>query len=124
MEKKQKTFDEAQQQVALFLQARPSWKPFHSPKNLAISLTLEASELLEHFQWCTPEQSFSPDSFKREQIQDEIGDLLYLILDFCNTLHIDPSTAFEEKLKKTDQKYPASKNYELQGFLESRKINP
>ncbi|MEK7487420.1 MAG: nucleotide pyrophosphohydrolase [Planctomycetota bacterium] len=116
MEKPPKTFQEASQRVASFLEERPSWKPFHSPKNLAISLMLEAGELLEHFQWCTTEQSLHPDPAKQEQIQEEVGDILYLIFDFCNTLQMDPATAFAQKLKKTGEKYPPSISYRLTGF--------
>lgn len=112
-----KTFQEASQSVEAFLEERPSWKPFHTPKNLAMSLVLEASELMEHFQWCTPEQSFFPDAEKQKQIEQEIGDVLYLVFDLCNTLQIDPAVAFAEKLVLTGKKYPASEHYVLRGFL-------
>jgi NTP pyrophosphatase (non-canonical NTP hydrolase) len=85
------------------------WEQFHSPKNLAIALSVEASELLEVFQWLSLEQSDNLDSEMRANAKDEIGDVMICLVNLCNRLGIDPLDAATEKLAKVKLKYPVDK---------------
>lgn len=82
------------------------WKQFHNPKDLAISLVLEASELLENFQWKSSEEAIDIN-FKH--IQDELADVLIYSLMLANDLKIDVKEAILSKLEKNKQKYPVEK---------------
>ncbi|QOW22738.1 MULTISPECIES: nucleotide pyrophosphohydrolase [Lysobacteraceae] len=88
-----------------FAEAR-DWKQFHSPKNLAMALSVEAAELLEHFQWLTDEQSRSLSSKKHEQVSDEIADVFIYVLQLADKLSVDPVAAAWRKMKKNGEKYP------------------
>lgn len=72
-----------------FAEAR-DWDQFHSPKNLAMALSVAVAELVEHFQWLTQDQSYIEDSEKREQIRQEIGDILIYLVRLADKLGIDP----------------------------------
>ena len=85
------------------------WQQFHTPKNLAMALTAEAGELLEIFQWLTPEQSQSLDERKREELADELGDILIYLVRLSSVSGIDLLEAARKKLEKNKQKYPAPK---------------
>lgn len=87
------------------------WKQFHTPKNLAMALTVEASELLEIFQWLTPEQSVKimEDQEIKESIEHELADISVYLLRMCHVLGIDLEKAIEEKMKLNAQKYPVEK---------------
>ena len=74
-----------------------------------MALVVEASELAEHFQWLTEEQSCSLPPDKLAQVQEEIGDVLIYLANLCDKLGIDPMKAAQEKLSKNRDKYPASK---------------
>ncbi|OAS13356.1 nucleotide pyrophosphohydrolase [Paenibacillus oryzisoli] len=82
------------------------WKQFHNAKDLAISLTLEASELLENFQW---KESGEAVDRNKEQIQDELADVLIYALMIAHELEIDVEQAISHKLKKNAEKYPIEK---------------
>lgn len=84
------------------------WNQFHTPKNLAMALTAEAGELLEIFQWLTPEQSQSLDQPKREELADELGDILIYLVRLSTVSGIDLMDAARAKLEKNKQKYPAT----------------
>lgn len=88
-----------------FAKAR-DWEQFHSPKNLAIALSVEAAELLEPFQWLTAEQSRDLPSDKRERVTEEIADVLLYALQLADKLGIDPVDAAWKKLKRNGEKYP------------------
>lgn len=92
------------QRITAFRDAR-DWKQFHTPKDVAISLSLEASELLEVFQW----QQNGPDEKQRERISDELADILYWTLLMAHDLELDLAEAFEQKMKKNEAKYPVSR---------------
>ncbi len=87
------------------------WDQFHTPKNLAMALSVEASELCEIFQWLTERESNSvmsnPKSAK--QVRDELADILYYLLRISDTLGIDVEKAFWEKMEQNRKKYPVEK---------------
>lgn len=95
-------------QVDQFVTQR-DWHPFHTPKNLAMSLAIEAAELMEHFQWLTPEESraVAQDPTRLAQVADELADVLCYALAMCNELNLDLSAAVMAKLAKNALKYPA-----------------
>ena len=85
------------------------WDQFHSPKNLSMALSVEASELLEHFQWLTEEQSRNLPKDKLDQVETEIADVFIYLLRLSDKLGIDILDAAQKKLKQNAIKYPASK---------------
>jgi len=86
------------------------WHQFHSPKNLASALIVEAGELLEHFQWMTEEQSRSLAPDKLDAVSAEIADVLLYLIQLSTALGIDPVAAAEAKLKVNEQKYPVERS--------------
>ncbi len=88
--------------------AMRDWFQYHDPKNLSMSIAIEAAELMEHFQWLRSDQidEALTDPDTRRQIEDELADILSFILSFANTLKIDLSDALQAKMKKNEQKYP------------------
>ncbi len=96
-----------QQQLAQFADAR-DWEPFHNPKNLAMALSVEASELVEIFQWLTPEQSAAiMQSDERTHVEEEVADILIYLLRLADKLEIDLEQAVSDKIVKNGEKYPA-----------------
>jgi dCTP diphosphatase len=93
------------QQLDQFAQDR-EWQQFHSPKNLASALTVEASELLEHFQWLTEEQSRALSPAKRDAVAYEVADVLLYLIQLASALGIDPIAAAQAKLELNGLKYP------------------
>lgn len=91
--------------VRAFSAAR-AWQPFHTPKNLVMALSVEVAELVEHFQWLEPEQSASLDPAVREQVAQEIGDVLIYLTRLADTLSIDPVQAAFGKMQLNAHKYP------------------
>jgi len=88
-----------------------NWLKDNTPKNLAISISVEAAELLEHFQWKSDEQIREglKDRIKKNQVSDELADVLILCLSFSDVMGIDISEAIEAKLRKAAEKYPVMK---------------
>ena len=82
------------------------WGPFHSPKNLACALSVEAAELLEHFQWMTEEQSRAPADAQREQIAHEAADVLLYLIQLADQLDIDLIAAAGRKMALNADRYP------------------
>src|SRR6266705_3331499 len=103
------TLSDLRQLVANFVDAR-DWQQFHSPKNLSMSLAIEAAELMEHFQWLTVEQSREIPSQpeKLTEVSDELADMLCYALALANELKIDVAKAVRSKMVKNEQKYPAA----------------
>jgi NTP pyrophosphatase (non-canonical NTP hydrolase) len=101
--------------MAAFVSER-QWQKFHSPRNLAASISIEAAELLEHFQWLTAEEaqrkSMEDRDFRRE-VGEEMADVLLYVLSLANALGMDMATTVHEKMKKNRVKYPAEK---FQGY--------
>ncbi len=75
------------------------WEQFHTPKNLCCALSVEAAELLEHFQWVEANE-------KKDELADEIGDVLIYLVRLADVLGVDPLLAAEQKLAKNALKYP------------------
>ncbi len=86
-----------------------NWKQFHNPKDLAISLSLEASEVLEHFQWKSKEEMEEYVKTHKEHIGEELADVFYWVLLMSHDLKIDIIKASEKKLIKNAEKYPVQK---------------
>ncbi len=84
------------------------WQQFHTPKNLAMALSAEAAELLEHFQWLTPEQSASLDAPAKLAVADEIADVLLYLIRLADVMQIDPLAAAQRKLRINARKYPVA----------------
>ncbi|WP_336808020.1 nucleotide pyrophosphohydrolase [Fulvimonas yonginensis] len=82
------------------------WEQFHSPKNLASALSVEAAELLEHFQWMTEEQSHTLGEDKKNEIAEEVADVFLYLLQLSDKLGIDPLEAARRKLEINAAKYP------------------
>ena len=87
--------------------AARDWHRFHTPKNLVMALSVEAAELVEQFQWSTPEESLHPDAAKRAAVADEIADVLIYLTELADVLEIDPIAAARAKIVKNAAKYPA-----------------
>ena len=85
------------------------WEQFHSPKNLSMALSIEVSEIMEHFQWKTTEESRNLDEATLNEVKDEIGDTFVYLLRLCDELNIDPIEAANIKMKKNAEKYPVEK---------------
>ncbi|MBT8331393.1 MAG: nucleotide pyrophosphohydrolase [Deltaproteobacteria bacterium] len=85
------------------------WEQYHSPKNLAMALLVEAAELAEIFQWLNQKESFQIAENKREAIKDEIGDVLIYLVNLADKCGIDPLKAAHDKIEKNRTKYPAEK---------------
>ncbi|MDP2685509.1 MAG: nucleotide pyrophosphohydrolase [bacterium] len=85
------------------------WKQFHNPKDLAISLSLEASEVLEHFQWKNTEEMKVYVKNHKNEIGEEISDVLYWILLMGHDLNIDVFERLNKKMKNNEEKYPVKK---------------
>ena len=85
------------------------WQQFHAPKNLSMALAIEVAELMEHFQWITPEASraIGEDAEKLAAIAEELADVLCYVLAIANELDLDLSAIFDDKMKKNRLKYPA-----------------
>ncbi len=86
------------------------WDQFHSPKNLAMALSVEVAEILEHFQWLTQEQTMQLKSEEFAKLKEEIGDVLIYLTRLADKLGIDPLEAAKEKIKKNAEKYPVEKS--------------
>ena len=86
--------------------AQRDWAPFHSPKNLASALIVEAAELLEHFQWMTEAQSAQPPAAQRAEIAAEAADVFLYLLQLCDQLDIDLVAAAKDKMLRNALKYP------------------
>lgn len=85
------------------------WEQFHSPKNIASALSVEAAELLEIFQWLTEEQSEEPSREAMERVKEEVADVQLYLIRLCDLLQIDIAAAVDTKLAANARKYPAHK---------------
>lgn len=94
--------------VVIFRDAR-DWKQFHNPKDMALSLVLEAGEVMELFQWKNTEKAEQYVAEHKNEIGDELSDVLYWILLMSHDFNINILNAFEKKMKEDEDKYPIEK---------------
>jgi len=102
------TLDDLKLALREFARER-DWEQFHTPKNLAMALIVETAELVEHFQWLTPEQSLKLDDEKREEVRQELADNLIYLTRLADILGIDLIDAAFRKMAINAAKYPADK---------------
>ncbi len=100
--------EELTKRIIEFRDAR-DWKQFHNPKDVAISLCLEAAEVLEHFQWKSKEEIEEHIKTNKEHIGEELADVLYWVLLMSHDLDIDILDALDKKIQKNESKYPVEK---------------
>jgi len=100
--------DSLVKKIAQFRDER-DWKQFHNPKDCAISLSLEAAEVLEHFQWKSKEEMAEYVLKNRNEIAEELADVLYWVLLMSHDLDIDIVKTFNKKMEKNARKYPVEK---------------
>src|SRR3989338_575371 len=103
-----KNVDELTKRIVAFRNAR-DWKQFHNPKDLSLSLVLEATEVMEHFQWKSKEEIEKYVVEAKGEIGEELADVLYWVLLMSHDLKIDALDALGKKLKKNAKKYPVKK---------------
>lgn len=98
--------DKLIQRIRVFRDAR-DWKQFHNPKDMAIAISLEAGELLEHFLWKGADEVEARVKSHRGEIEEEIADIAIYLFELADNLDIDLLEAMSEKIRKNDAKYPA-----------------
>ena len=101
---------ELQRKVIEFRDER-DWAQYHNPKDLAISLSLEAAELLEIFQWKDAErvEAVKTNAAGQEKVKEELGDIMIYALNMCDAFGLDPSDVILSKLKINEERYPVGK---------------
>lgn len=109
MIKKNADLVKLQERIVRFRDKR-DWKQFHNPKDMAISLSLEAAELLEHFQWRSKREIEKYIKKAKKNIGEELSDVLYWILLLSHDLRIDLVQALDRKMQENEKKYPISKS--------------
>ncbi len=100
--------EELKERLRVFVAER-DWDQFHSPKNLAMALSVEASELVELFQWLTEAESAALDTERRRRAAEELADVLVYLVRIADRLDIDLLEAAGRKLESNAQKYPANR---------------
>ncbi len=100
------TVEELKIEMRQFVAER-DWQQFHSPKNLSMSIAIEAAELMEHFQWLNQEQSRQLDENSTQQVGEELADVICYALAMANQLDLDIATTVRAKMEKNRLKYPA-----------------
>lgn len=115
------TIHQLREIVRQFVDER-DWQQFHSPKNLSMSLAIEAAELMEHFQWITTDESraIGTDTEKLEAVGEELADVICYGLAIANELGIDVSDALRDKMTKNARKYPAEEYRGRYGAADDR----
>lgn len=99
---------EITEKIRMFRDER-DWKRFHNPKDMAIAISLEASELLEHFLWKNPEEVEQRIADRRGEIESEIADIAIYLTELADNLGIDLLKAMEDKIRLNSEKYPAER---------------
>lgn len=90
------------------LAAINNWRSYHTPKNLAAAVAVEASELLAEFQWLTPEESINLSAQHKSQVADEVADVIMYLTELCTQLDIDMADAIQTKIEKNKQRFKTS----------------
>jgi dCTP diphosphatase len=109
MKKTQDNLESLRRRLAAFAAER-DWEQFHNPKNLAMAVSAEAGELLEHFQWLTLEQAANLPPEARAEVALEAADVLLFLVRLCDRLDIDLAAAAGKKLALNAKKYPVDKS--------------
>lgn len=102
------TIQSIKEQLRGFAELR-DWDQFHSPKNLSMALSVEVSEISEHFQWLTEEQSRNLSLTKLEEVEKELADTLIYLIRLADKLDIDLLVAAQNKIELNERKYPVSR---------------
>jgi len=104
------TIREMRDLIRAFVHER-GWEEYHTPKNLAESICVEAAELLELFQWATSDEaeSWKNEPYKLERVGEELADIIIYCLSLANTMRIEVAEAVRNKLERNEIKYPAEK---------------
>ena len=113
------TVKELREIVRQFVAER-DWKQFHSPKNLSMALAIEAGELMEHFQWISPEKSRNLDNVAKLEAAEELADVLCYALAIANEMDIDLASTLQAKMVKNRAKYPAEEFRGRYGVADTR----
>ena len=108
MDDSKTTLQDLKDRMARFVHER-DWEQFHTPKNLAMSIAIEAAELMEHFQWLTVEESKNLKADHLVDIGEELADIIIYSLSLSNTLGLDLSQTVVDKMEKNIRKYPSEK---------------
>jgi len=95
-------------EIRAFRDAR-DWRQFHDPKELAVAITAEAGELLQHFVWQSPEQSERRITERRAEIESEIADVAILLFELADNCDMDLAAVMRAKLARNEERYPAEK---------------
>ena len=95
-------------EIRAFRDAR-DWRQFHNPKELAVAITAEAGELLQHFVWQSPEQSERRITERRAEIESEIADVAILLFELADNCDMDLAAVMRAKLARNEERYPAEK---------------
>ena len=99
---------ELQKRIVTFRDAR-EWKQFHNPKDLALSLVLEAAEVIEHFQWKNENETKKYLSTNKDDVGEELADVLYWVLLMAHDIDVDLDKIFDQKMAKNEKKYSVEK---------------
>jgi NTP pyrophosphatase (non-canonical NTP hydrolase) len=99
------TIAQLKQRMATFVTER-AWDKNHNPKNLSMSIAIEAAELMEKFQFCDSDESYEIAEQDKQEIGRELADVLAYVISFANACNIEVSHVFEEKMKRNEQRYP------------------
>ena len=102
------TIEELTAEIRAFRDAR-DWMQFHNPKELAVAITAEAGELLQHFVWQNPEQSERRVTERRAEIASEIADVAILLFELADNSGIDITASIRAKLARNEERYPVDK---------------
>ena len=104
-----KTLEDIREYSAHFASER-NWEEFQTPKNIAMALSVEVAELLEHFQWLTAEQSRALDAASLQEVAHEIADVQLYLVRIADELNIDILKAVADKVQLNEKKYPLEKS--------------
>ena len=105
MSDKKTTIHDLKERMATFVRER-DWEQFHTPKNLSMSIAIEAAELMEHFQWLTVDQSKRLEADSLQDISEELADIVIYALSMSNFLELDLADTILKKMEKNIRKYP------------------
>ncbi len=108
MEEREESLERLRQRLHQFATER-DWEQFHTPKNLAMALIAECAELVEHFQWLTPEQSLHLPAAKLQEVKLELADILIFLIRSADRLNVDLIGAVYEKIEINERRYPVHK---------------